>query len=62
MKEKTDNMGKLNALFNLLAGVFFLLAAFNVITGGGAVNIAYLVLGILFLAIGLWTFVARARR
>jgi hypothetical protein len=44
----------IHALFNLLAGLLFVAAAFHLLTGERGVDWMWLVVGVLFLAGGVW--------
>lgn len=53
-RQQPDNKQKTNAVFNIVAGILFFIAAFNLLTGQGGFDWLSLVAGILFVAGGIW--------
>jgi len=45
---------KANAVINLVASLLFLVAAFNLLGGGGRIDWPWIVVAVLFFAGGLW--------
>lgn len=45
---------KVNAVINLVASLLFLVAAFNLLGGGGRIDWPWIVVAVLFFAGGLW--------
>jgi hypothetical protein len=45
---------KINAVFNLVASLLFLVAGFNLLGGGGRIDWPWIVVAVLFFAGGLW--------
>ena len=54
-----QRQANIHALFNIIAGLLFIVAAFRLLTGEGGVDWMWLVVGILFLAGGAWGLRAR---
>lgn len=52
--KQPDNKKKTNAVFNIVAGILFFIAAFNLLTGQGGFDWLSLVAGILFMVAGVW--------
>ncbi|MCC7355877.1 MAG: hypothetical protein IT330_19225 [Anaerolineae bacterium] len=48
------NKQKANAIINIVAGLLFFVAAFNLLTGQGGVDWMWLIVGVLFVAGGIW--------
>jgi hypothetical protein len=44
----------ISAILNLVAGFLFIIAAFHIITGESGVDWMWLIVGILFIAGGIW--------
>ncbi len=53
-RQQPDNKQKTNAVFNIVAGILFFIAAFNLLAGQGGFDWLSLVAGILFVAGGIW--------
>jgi len=45
---------KANAIFNIIAGILFFVAGFNILTGEVGVNWMWLIVGVLFIVGGIW--------
>ncbi len=52
--QRPNRKQKTNALFNIIAGILFLGTAFNVMTGEGGIHWGWLLVGIVFVAGGIW--------
>lgn len=52
--KQPDNKKKINAVFNIVAGILFFIAAFNLLTGQSGFDWLSLVAGILFVVGGIW--------
>lgn len=52
--QQPGNKHKTNAIFNIVAGLLFFVAAFNLLTGPDGVNWMWLIVGVLFVAGGIW--------
>ncbi len=50
----TDNKLRTSAILNIVAGLLFFVAAFNLLTGDPGVNWMYLVVGAIFVGGGIW--------
>lgn len=53
-QQQPDNKKKTNAIFNIVAGILFFIAAFNLLTGQGGFDWLSLAAGILFVVGGIW--------
>ena len=51
---RPKNKQRINAIFNIVAGLFFFAAAFNLLTGQHEVNWMWLLVGIVFVVGGIW--------
>lgn len=52
--QKLERRSRMSAIFNLVAGLLFLVAAFNIITGEPGINWMYIIVGVLFIIAGVW--------
>ncbi len=59
MDDKSKKSSLISPIFNLLAGVLFILAAFHVITNEAGIDYWYVLLGIAFLVSGLMPIINR---
>ena len=50
----TDNKLRTSAILNIVAGLLWFVAAFNIFTGDPGVNWMYLVVGAIFVGGGMW--------
>ena len=53
MENKPADKINVSALFNILAGVLFMLAAFHPLTGEKGIDYAYIFIGLLLLIVGI---------
>jgi hypothetical protein len=52
--QKSERRSRTSAIFNLVAGLLFLVAAFNILTGDPGINWMYIIVGVLFIIAGFW--------
>lgn len=52
--QQSSKKQKTNAIFNIIAGILFFVAAFNLLTGQGGVDWMWLIVGVLFVTGGIW--------
>ena len=52
--QQSNNKQRTKAIFNIIAGFLFFVAAFNLFTGQSGVNWMWLLVGVLFVVGGIW--------
>jgi multisubunit Na+/H+ antiporter MnhB subunit len=53
-KQDKAQRARTSAILNIAAGVLFLVAAFNLLTGEPGINWMYMIVGVLFIGGGIW--------
>ncbi len=52
--QEREHRLRTSAILNIVAGLLFLVAAFNILTGDPGINWMYIIVGVIFIGGGIW--------